>query len=76
LTGVRHPIDIGDTKILTRRELQILSIIREGHTSKEVSELLHISRNTVSRHRQEIISKLGTRNIIEAIKVCETIGLL
>ena len=43
--------------ILTEREKQVLRLIDQGMMSKTIAEQLSISVNTVSRHRQEILSK-------------------
>lgn len=53
--------------ILSKRELEILKWIGEGYTSKEIAELLSISINTVSRHRQNILLKLNVKNSVEAV---------
>ena len=74
-TGLREALQCTDKKILSTRELQILSLVRQGFTSKDIAGRLNISKNTVSRHRQEIIAKLQVHNTVEAIKVGETIGL-
>ncbi len=44
---------------LTRRELELAALIKNGKTNKEISELLNISLPTVSFHRQNIRKKLG-----------------
>ncbi|HDL64087.1 MAG TPA: PAS domain S-box protein, partial [Proteobacteria bacterium] len=44
---------------LTRREIEVCSMIKTGLSSKEIAELLHISPNTVGRHRNKIRSKLN-----------------
>ncbi len=54
---------------LTRREIQILKLIDNGLRSKEISDRLSISINTVNRHRQNILEKLRVGSSIEAIKV-------
>lgn len=52
--------------ILSKREMEILRLVGEGHTSKEIADLLSISINTVSRHRQNILEKLNVKNSITA----------
>ena len=51
---------------LTGRELQVLSLVAGGHTSKEVAEELSLSVTTVQRHIANIYIKLGVRNRAEA----------
>ena len=64
----------GDTNVdagfggLTTREREILKLIAEGHTSREVGEILNISLKTVQGHRTRIMSKLDLHNRTELIK--------
>jgi DNA-binding NarL/FixJ family response regulator len=53
---------------LTAREREILKLIAEGHTSREVGEILEISLKTVQGHRTRIMSKLDLHNRTELIK--------
>ncbi|WP_294288015.1 helix-turn-helix transcriptional regulator [uncultured Chryseobacterium sp.] len=52
--------------VLSARELEILKHIGEGLTSKEIAQILSISINTVSRHRQNILEKLKVKNSVKA----------
>ncbi len=65
-----------DEKILSRREAEVLRLIDKGLTSKEIAELLAISPNTVSRHRQEILGKLQVKNSIEACRIARDLELI
>jgi DNA-binding NarL/FixJ family response regulator len=47
--------------VLTPRELEVLKLIAEAQTSKQISEVLFISVKTVERHRQNILDKSGTQ---------------
>ncbi len=58
---------ITDDKILSKREILVLSMVESGLTSQAIADRLCISRHTVSRHRQEILAKLQVRNSAEAI---------
>ena len=62
--------------ILTSREKEILSLIREGKPSKQIAALLGISIHTVSRHRQNIIEKLSVGNTVEAIMAASLMKLM
>ena len=64
------------TRILSVREKQVLSLIDRGLTSKEIAEMLSISINTVSRHRQEILGKLQVKNSIEACRIAKDLRLI
>lgn len=65
-----------DSKILSEREKQILRLIDKGLMSKEIAQILSISINTVSRHRQEILSKLQVKNSIEACRIAKELELI
>lgn len=62
--------------ILSRREAQILEMIDKGLTSRQISESLSISVHTVSRHRQEILSKLQVRNSVEACRIARELQII
>lgn len=53
---------------LTLREKQILGLIAEGKTSRQISEAFNISQWTVDKHRSNIKEKLGLRNLAEMIR--------
>ncbi len=61
---------------LTPREREILKLIAEGHTSREIAEKLFISLKTVMGHRTKIMEKLGLRNRTELIKYAMRKGLV
>ena len=65
-----------NTRILSTREKQVLSLIDKGLSSKNIAEMLSISIHTVSRHRQEILSKLMVRNSIEACHIAIDLKLI
>jgi len=54
--------------ILTMRERQVLCLIAEGTTSKEVAEALNISKRTVEHHRANMMRKLQVKHAAELIK--------
>ena len=53
---------------LTKRELEVLSLIGEGCTSAEISNKLFIDVRTVDAHRSNIIHKLNLKSLSELIK--------
>jgi len=53
---------------LTRKEREVLQLIAEGHTSKEIASELHIAVKTVETHRLNIMSKLEIHSIAELTK--------
>ncbi|WP_336204909.1 response regulator transcription factor [Nonomuraea sp. LPB2021202275-12-8] len=62
--------------LLTTREEEILKLIAEGHSSKEIADLLVISVKTVERHRANILSKLGMRDRLELTRYAIRAGLV
>jgi DNA-binding CsgD family transcriptional regulator len=61
---------------LTKRELEILTLVKQGLLSKEISNKLFISVHTVNTHRQRLLEKLGANNTIEAIIFATKYGLI
>jgi DNA-binding NarL/FixJ family response regulator len=62
--------------VLTPRELQVLKLIAEAYTSKEIAAALFISIKTVDRHRQNILDKLGMRDRVELTRYAIRRGLI
>jgi DNA-binding NarL/FixJ family response regulator len=61
---------------LTPRERQILKLIAEAHSSKEIASLLTISIKTVERHRANILEKLGMRDRVQLARYAIKRGLV
>lgn len=64
------------TDPLTLRELEVTKLIAEGLTSDEVAVTLMIAKNTVNRHRDNILEKLGMRNRVELTRYAIKRGLV
>ena len=62
--------------VLTRRELEVLRLVAEGHSNKEVAFELDISDHTVKFHVTSILAKLGARSRTEAATTAARLGLL
>lgn len=62
--------------ILSSREKEILQLIDRGETSEGIASLLYISKNTVSRHRQNILEKLRVKNSVEACRIAKLMNLI
>jgi DNA-binding NarL/FixJ family response regulator len=61
---------------LSPRELQVVKLIAEGHSSVEIAQELVISRKTVDHHRARILEKLGMRNVAEITRYAIRRGLV
>ena len=64
-----------DTFGLSRREREVLSLIADGRTNREIGERLFISQKTVGVHVGNILSKLGVSGRVEAAAVAIRLGL-
>jgi DNA-binding NarL/FixJ family response regulator len=62
--------------VLTPRELEVLKLIAEAHSSKEIAKELVISVKTVERHRQNILDKLGMSDRVELTRYAIRRGLI
>jgi DNA-binding NarL/FixJ family response regulator len=61
---------------LSPRETQIVKLIAEGHTSREIAQMLVISEKTVERHRANTLEKLGMRDRVELTRYAIRRGLI
>jgi len=60
---------------LTSREREVLQLVAEGHTTKEIARVLHLSPKTVDSHREHIMEKLSIRNVAGLTKYAIREGL-
>ena len=58
----------GEQKLLTEREREILKLISQEYTNRQIAEELFISERTVETHRKNIFRKTGTNNMVGLIK--------
>ena len=80
-TLVRDYVDRGGRgeeqfDVLTPREIEVLKLIAEAYTSKQIADTLFISIKTVDRHRQNILDKLGMRDRVELTRYAIRRGLI
>lgn len=61
---------------LSRRELQVLTLIAEGNTNKEIAEQLGISVRTVETHRERVMRKLNAQGTAALTKWAISLGLV
>ena len=61
---------------ITRRELDILELIAEGLSNREIAEKLFVSENTVKTHSSRVFDKLGARRRTQAVQLGKEFGLL
>ncbi len=65
-----------DASLLTPREEEVLKLIAEGYSGKEIADLLFLSPKTVERHRANLLDKLGMRDRLELTRYAIRIGLI
>jgi DNA-binding NarL/FixJ family response regulator len=61
---------------LTRRQVEVLSLIAEGYSSKEAAEKLVVSKRTIDFHLAKIYDKLAVHNRTSAIRKAREYGLI
>ncbi len=61
---------------LTARQIEIMKLIAEGFTSYEIGERLHLATSTVKNHRQNIMIKIGGKNMTGALVIAIREGLI
>jgi len=67
---IKENVTIGTSEkiVLSNREKEILQLIANGNTSKEISEALFIAKTTVDTHRKNMIRKLGLKGGTDLVK--------
>jgi len=68
--------DLIPARAITDREEKILKLVAEGHSSKEIADMLFISVKTVERHRANLLAKLGLRDRLELTRYAIRAGLI
>jgi DNA-binding CsgD family transcriptional regulator len=61
---------------ITARELEILNLIAEGLSNREIADRLFVSENTVKTHSSRLFDKLGARRRTQAVQMGKSFGLI
>jgi len=61
---------------ITRRELEILELIANGLSNREIAEKLFVSENTVKTHSSRLFDKLSARRRTQAVQMGKELGLI
>ena len=69
--GITDPYDA-----LSEREREVLQLVAEGRSSKEIAELLSISPATVETHRAHLLQKLRLHNTVEVVRYATRRGII
>ena len=70
-----HPAEVSRCE-LTRREQEILQLIAEGLSSKEIADALHVSVRTIDSHRTNLMDKLEIRKVSKLVRYAIREGIL
>ena len=65
----------GPVEPLTNREREVLKLIAEAHTNRDIGEVLHLAEKTVESHRANLLRKLGMRDRVELVRYAIRRGL-
>jgi DNA-binding NarL/FixJ family response regulator len=66
----------GPAEPLTPREREVLKLIAEAFTNREIGEILHLAEKTVESHRANLMRKLGMRDRVELVRYAIRRGLI
>ena len=61
---------------LTPRELDVVKLIAEAHTNRQIAEILKVSEKTVESHRSNVLAKLSMRDRVELVRYAIRRGLI
>ena len=76
-TLIRNFLDRGEQPTeLSPREQEVVKLIAEAHTNKEIAGILHLSEKTVESHRANVLQKLGMRDRVELVRYAIKHGLV
>ncbi len=62
--------------LITRREKEVLQLIAENNTSKDIADKLHVSKRTIDRHRESMLSKMEVKNVSALLKKAIELGIV
>ena len=63
-------------KTLSARELEVIRLVAEGHSSKEIADRLDLSVRTVEKHRANIMDKINVKEVASLVRWCIHSGIL
>ena len=75
-----EPFVINESRIhdlgITKRELEILELIAQGMSNREIAEKLFVSENTVKTHSSRLLDKLSAKRRTQAVQIAKEMGLI
>jgi DNA-binding NarL/FixJ family response regulator len=73
--GSLDTVEKGPLDLLSPRELQVLRLVAEGKSSKEVATILKLEHSTVRSYRKTMMKKLGVSNLAGLIQIAVSTGV-
>ena len=67
---------ISDTVAITKRESEILALLADGLTGREIATWLHVSNHTIESHRKNMMVKMGARNTVHLVVKAVRMGII
>ena len=75
-----QPFELNEARIkdlgITKRELEILALIAQGMSNREIAEKLFVSENTVKTHSSRLFDKLSAKRRTQAVQIGKEMGLI
>lgn len=75
-----HPFALNQERLkdlgITKRELEILELIAQGMSNREIAEKLFVSENTVKTHSSRLFDKLSAKRRTQAVQIGKEMGLI
>jgi len=75
-TDICHGTFNQGLQVLSRREREILKLVADGKSSREIANILFISVRTVENHRSSIMEKMGVKRMVDLVKVAVQKGYI
>ena len=66
----------GPLELLTRRQREVLQLVAEGHSSKEIAHRLELSAKTVDTHRAQLMERLGVHGVPALVRYALRVGMV
>ena len=73
--GTSSPSD-GPLQVLTPRQREVLQLIAEGHSNKEIASALNVTAKTVETHRNELMERLDIHGVAGLVRYAIQVGLV
>jgi DNA-binding CsgD family transcriptional regulator len=78
--ALAEPFVLNESRVrdlgITKRELEILELIAQGLSNREIAEKLFVSENTVKTHSSRLLDKLSAKRRTQAVQIAKELGLI